>query len=90
MILEITSLPYNTKDKFGDKSYDYNTKTAYINTEMIQSVITYYSKVQLDVELYTTYIGSKITMSDGMVFYSDKLPREISEIINNQKVNSNV
>lgn len=88
MILEITSPPFNVY-KNGEKTFDTKTKTAHINTDMIQSVVTHYATVSLDVGLDTTYACSKITMSDGMAFYADMLPREIAEIINNQNVYTN-
>lgn len=82
MILEITSPPFNVYDK-GTRTTNISTKTAHINTEMIQSVVTHYVKVNLPTGLTTSQACSKIIMSDGFAFYSDMLPREISSIINN-------
>jgi lipopolysaccharide export system protein LptC len=82
MILEITSPPFNVYDK-GTKTTNISTKTAHINTEMIQSVVTHYVKVNLPTGLTTSQACSKIIMSDGFAFYADMLPREISSIINN-------
>ncbi len=81
MILEITSPPFNVYDN-GRKTSETSTKTAHINTDMIQSVVTHYVKVHLPTGLTTSQACSKIIMSDGFAFYSDMLPREISSIIN--------